>query len=106
MRVERTDWQRRGHCVKIDPMAFAPARGETDGPSVTTELCRTCPVQSTCLGWALVTDVAYGIYGGLEPAVRQRLHAELIRELDGRQMAGSPELAAVVRANINTAPAA
>ncbi|GEL18294.1 hypothetical protein PA7_21310 [Pseudonocardia asaccharolytica DSM 44247 = NBRC 16224] len=104
VRVERAGWQSRAHCVKIDPLALSPSRSGARSPHITSELCRTCPVQSTCLGWALVTNVTDGIHGGLNPAHRRRLRAELIRELEGRQMAGSPELAAVVRANTGSVP--
>jgi WhiB family transcriptional regulator, redox-sensing transcriptional regulator len=36
-------------------------------------VCRTCPVASQCLDFALATDERYGIYGGLRPTEREEL---------------------------------
>lgn len=99
MRPDRVHWQRNAYCVKIDPEALTPQAGQRRADCVARHLCRACPVQPTCLGWALVTDAAEGVRGGTSPVQRRRLRTDLVRQLAGRPIAGSPELAAVVRAH-------
>ena len=36
------------------------------------EICHECPVRRDCLAFALVMDDAWGVWGGLTPAERQR----------------------------------
>lgn len=96
--VDRTTWQQRGHCTKIDPQALNHAQNRPL-PFVTRSLCQHCPVQPTCLGWALVSGASEGILGGMSATERRQLRSRLIQRLGNRQIEGSPELAATVRAN-------
>lgn len=47
----------------------------------------------------MVTNATEGVLGGTSPVRRRQLRADLIRRLAGRPIAGSPELAALVRAH-------
>lgn len=95
MAADRGSWMQSGHCVKINPKALRVPRDSV--VSVTTELCRSCPVRPTCLGWALVNGIDDGILGGIDPARRRRLRRDLLKRLQGRPIAGSAELAELVR---------
>lgn len=95
MTANRGSWLRAGHCVKLNPILLRSRRPAAP----TQELCRSCPVQPTCLGWALVVGADHGIVGGIEPARRRQLRADLLRRLAGRPIPGSPELAERVSAN-------
>lgn len=99
MRPDQANWQRNAYCVKIDPQALSAHTSNGHARHVTRHLCRACPVQPTCLGWALVTNATEGVLGGTSPALRRQLRADLVRRLAGRPIAGSPELAAMVRAH-------
>ncbi|MDN5747800.1 MAG: hypothetical protein L0H64_04685 [Pseudonocardia sp.] len=46
-----------------------------------------------------MTNATEGVLGGTSPALRRQLRADLVRRLAGRPIAGSPELAAMVRAH-------
>lgn len=95
---DRWTWKRSAYCVKINPTALSSSGSKGDTSYITRDLCRTCPVRATCLGWALVTNVPAGVRGGLSSAQRRTLRARLLQCPGGRPMAGSPELAALVRA--------
>lgn len=87
-------WMQSAHCVKLDQFALLlPEPRGTD----TAQLCRRCPVRPTCMGWALVIGADEGVLGGIEPDQRRVIRERLLERLDGRPMAGSPELAEVVR---------
>lgn len=54
--------------------------------------CLRCPIRRTCLRHALVVKEHYGTWGGLAERPRRALRTQLIRQLDGRPIDGSPEL--------------
>jgi WhiB family redox-sensing transcriptional regulator len=92
--ADRHSWVQAARCVELDRHALTdPDPRGTDSPW----LCLRCPVQATCLGWALVTGADQGVLGGVGPEQRRAIRAELLTRLGGRSMAGSPELAEVVR---------
>ena len=92
--ADRHSWMQAARCVELDRHALTdPDPRGTDRPW----LCLRCPVQATCLGWALVTGADQGVLGGVGPEQRRAIRAELLARLGGRSMAGSPELAEVVR---------
>jgi hypothetical protein len=96
--TDRGTWQRSAHCVRLHEDALSSPHGHRSAP-ITAELCSSCPVRPTCLGWALVTGAPEGVLGGVGPKRRQQLRVGLLRRLQGRPIAGSPELTQVVRAN-------
>lgn len=71
-----------------------PSRTETPGAYARGKtICRGCPVRTECLDFALQMervsrDGRYGLWGGLDPDERHRLHRERTRqrkETDGTQ---------------------
>lgn len=71
-------WAKRAMCTEerlgiplseIDRLFF-PGRGETSATA--SMICRACPVRAVCLEWALASQAAHGVFGGLGPAQRQR----------------------------------
>ncbi|GAA2497142.1 WhiB family transcriptional regulator [Terrabacter carboxydivorans] len=69
-------WHDRGACNGRSPSLWLDDYAQP-AFSFAVAICRTCPVQRTCLAAALVFDDAYGIYGGT--TTRQR--ATLARRL-------------------------
>lgn len=61
-------WRTRGVCQNVDPEVFFPAPSESADPAVS--LCRSCPVQGSCLAWALEAGDLHGVWGGT--TVRER----------------------------------
>lgn len=59
-------------------------------------VCGNCPVRRHCLRHALTAPETYGVWGAIGESKRREVRAELRRQLDGRPMAGSPELTAVL----------
>jgi WhiB family transcriptional regulator, redox-sensing transcriptional regulator len=70
------DWRLAAACRHADPELFFPVG--TTGPSASQiaqakEVCRTCPVRTACLGWALQSGIDYGIWGGTTETERRAL---------------------------------
>lgn len=59
-------------------------------------ICRRCPVRRHCLRHALTEAEDFGVWGAVSESQRRVVRAELLRTLDGRPPADSPELAAVL----------
>lgn len=59
-------------------------------------ICGTCPIQRTCLRYALTEPERYGVWGGLSETKRTDVRRTLVAALDGRPMEDSPELVAVL----------
>ena len=72
------EWQRSAACRGSDLALF---HGTPTAHRRAQLLCRLCPVAEICLGSAMVaeapTPYRYGVWGGLTPAQRHRLDAEL-----------------------------
>jgi WhiB family transcriptional regulator, redox-sensing transcriptional regulator len=69
-----TDWRHRAACRDVDPDLFFPLG--TVGASLpqieqAKQICRTCPVCRSCLGWALDHGDA-GVWGGTTEEERRR----------------------------------
>ena len=69
-------WLRDAACTVHDPELFfpigssGPAANQTDRAR---QVCATCPVQISCLDWALQVGADYGVWGGLSEEDRQVL---------------------------------
>ena len=74
-----TPWVADALCQEVDAdlwFAQTGARGGAKGRAETRaaiNICRQGPVQTACLEYALVHDIAYGVWGGLSAQDRDRL---------------------------------
>jgi hypothetical protein len=64
-------WRARGVCRTADPDTFFPAPSEPADAAVA--LCRTCPVQGSCLAWALQAGDLHGVWGGTTARERRAM---------------------------------
>lgn len=72
----------RAECADIPPGIFDGASLLDIGAA--KAVCRDCPVQGLCLDWAMANE-AFGIWGGMTPAERDRLRGYPLRvTLDDR----------------------
>lgn len=74
------DWRSRGACLTADPELFFPI--SSAGASRKQEdraraVCARCLVRDECLAFALRTNQAHGVWGGLGEAERLRLRRRL-----------------------------
>lgn len=67
-------WTTQALCAQADPDAWYPEKGEI--PFAAKQICRTCPVQTECLQWALDHDERFGVWGGLTDGERHQLRKE------------------------------
>ena len=70
------NWRNRAACTDADPELFFPA-SET-GLSQTQiweakQVCHACPVQWTCLAWAVLHGMDEGIWGGSTATERRAM---------------------------------
>ena len=65
------DWVSQGLCGQVDPELFYP--GQRDCGNEAKRLCRSCPVQTQCLTWALDHNETHGIWGGYSPQQRKTM---------------------------------
>lgn len=76
------NWREDIACRDADPDLFFPI-GATGAALRQMEeakrICRACPVQIQCLGWALENGIADGVWGGTTPDERR-----IIRSLSRR----------------------
>jgi WhiB family redox-sensing transcriptional regulator len=76
--TEYWDWQEAAACRGLDSEVFFHPENER-GPlrrhreQNAKRVCAKCPVQRTCLAWALHTREPYGVWGGLSTDERERL---------------------------------
>lgn len=64
-------WRTQGACQNVDPETFFPAPSEPADTAVA--LCRTCPVQGSCLAWALQAGDLHGVWGGTTARERRAM---------------------------------
>jgi WhiB family redox-sensing transcriptional regulator len=80
MAVEQS-WQEEAACRSEDPELFFPlgeeGEGNADQIARAKAVCFRCPVASSCLDWALRGRIPHGIFGGLTPSERKKLHLRL-----------------------------
>jgi WhiB family redox-sensing transcriptional regulator len=74
----RADWRHHAACRSVDPELFFPVG--TQGAALVQvaaarAVCRRCPVESACLGWALGKPQLSGVWGGTTEAERRALRA-------------------------------
>jgi WhiB family redox-sensing transcriptional regulator len=73
------DWRALAACVEQDLNLFFPVStvGAAAARQVEAakEVCRNCPVQQSCLEWALDVGPEFGIFGGRTEVERRRLRS-------------------------------
>lgn len=67
-------WKQWGACRDLDPNVFFP--NNSDDWTLPVAICKTCPVQETCLEYALVNGIDHGIWGGETERGRRRIRKE------------------------------
>jgi WhiB family redox-sensing transcriptional regulator len=79
-RDHRPDWRDHAACRDADPELFFPDGDPTSARAqvkAAKQICRGCPVRTTCLNWALTGGQQHGIWGGLTEDQRRSLHRGL-----------------------------
>ncbi|MFC4536946.1 WhiB family transcriptional regulator [Sphaerisporangium dianthi] len=72
--IPAVSWLRRAACRGEDPELFFPISAKGPGHAQherAKAVCRRCPVQSSCLEYALRTGQEHGIWGGADPDERR-----------------------------------
>jgi WhiB family redox-sensing transcriptional regulator len=76
-RDRRPDWRDHAACRDADPDMFFPdgdIRSARAQVQTAKQMCRGCPVRTTCLSWSLASGQEHGIWGGLTEDQRRGLH--------------------------------
>lgn len=82
-------------CATVDPELFFPvSEQQTHQIDRAKSFCRACPVQASCLSWALEAGLAEGIFGGLTATERRRVRLLRRGESEADVAAGRGEVAA------------
>ena len=79
-----TDWRESAACNGTDSDVFFPASEDESATAKAKEICAACPVRETCLQYALSTNQAAGVWGGLDANERRRLRRR-IRDRERRK---------------------
>jgi WhiB family redox-sensing transcriptional regulator len=92
---ETRDWHDQAACLDADPELFFPV--SEFGPSSdqvweAKQVCHSCPVQWTCLTWALQNRVNDGIWGGSTEAERRMMLGSVRRLAPRRGLVPLPGL--------------
>lgn len=66
---------RRASCLQQDPDLFYPNRADDPESDTAKAICRRCPIINTCLAYAVVHELEFGIFGGTDPAERRAIAA-------------------------------
>jgi WhiB family redox-sensing transcriptional regulator len=73
----------------VDPETFFPAPSEPADAAIA--LCRTCPVQGSCLAWALQAGDLHGVWGGT--TARERRAMAVVWRGGRHELAAAPPIA-------------
>jgi WhiB family transcriptional regulator, redox-sensing transcriptional regulator len=79
--TERAAWREKAACLHADPDLFFPIG--TTGPALrqvdeAKRICRTCPVRTPCLTWALDQGCCSGIWGGTTEDERRAIRKAVL----------------------------
>jgi WhiB family redox-sensing transcriptional regulator len=85
--IHRPEWQARASCAGSSPDLWFPdmmadggtQRAASDLYEEARKVCAGCEVRYECLEWGM-SDVDFGLYGGLSPKERRLLKAERLRQ--------------------------
>jgi WhiB family redox-sensing transcriptional regulator len=87
MMTSLNDWQHHAACTSHDPELFFPIGSASPALAQlerARQICRSCPVQTRCLQWAISIGADDGIWGGLTEEERRSLRR---RQRSGRNRA-------------------
>jgi WhiB family transcriptional regulator, redox-sensing transcriptional regulator len=65
------DWAEQALCTQTDPEAFYPNQGQS--PQRAKAICTLCPVENSCLEFALRNNENFGVWGGCSEREREVL---------------------------------
>lgn len=64
-------WRKDAQCRGLGPRLFFPETEEGPEALEAKAVCALCPVESSCLQYAIVAKEAYGVWGGTTPRERR-----------------------------------
>ncbi|MFV1969898.1 MAG: WhiB family transcriptional regulator [Acidimicrobiia bacterium] len=70
-------WREAAACSGVESDTFFPASEEESAAAAAKRICAECPVSEACLQYALVTNQAAGVWGGLDSGERRRMRRRL-----------------------------
>ncbi|MEI8050248.1 MAG: WhiB family transcriptional regulator [Actinomycetes bacterium] len=65
------EWMEQGKCREVAPDTFFPSDGL--GVIKAQRICASCPVQNSCLEYALENHIDHGVWGGRSERERRRI---------------------------------
>ena len=78
------NWREQAACAGIDSEVFFPTSEEEPASEEAKAICAECPVREACLQYALATNQAAGVWGGLDAGDRRRMRRR-IRDRERRK---------------------
>ena len=72
-----TGWRESAACSGVESDTFFPASEDESAAKAAKKICTECPVQEACLQYALSTNQAAGVWGGLDASERRRMRRRL-----------------------------
>jgi WhiB family redox-sensing transcriptional regulator len=80
-----TNWRSDAACTGVDSEIFFPVlEDDPEAAAKAKSICAECPVREACLQYALATNQAAGVWGGLDAAERRRMRRR-IRDRERRK---------------------
>jgi len=70
-------WRESAACSGVESDTFFPTSEEEPAAKAAKRICAECPVQEACLQYALSTNQAAGVWGGLDASERRRMRRRL-----------------------------
>lgn len=78
------NWRADAACAGVDSEIFFPASEDDQITEAAKAICEQCPVREACLQYALATNQAAGVWGGLDAGERRRMRRR-IRDRERRK---------------------
>lgn len=70
-------WREAAACSGVGSDTFFPASEEESAAMAAKKICAQCPVMEACLQYALATNQAAGVWGGLDSGERRRMRRRM-----------------------------
>lgn len=78
-------WTEHAVCARVDPDLFFPEKGHEHQSEAAQRICRSCPVKTECLEYALSNREKHGVWGGLPYGQRKKLSSSRTCAVCGNQ---------------------